>query len=376
MRKVFEMSKTKQVKKNKRKIRKGYVAGCISLALLLGVSTYISIVVFGVVADESRKGSLSSGNVNDNVTAPTTQSNVLYDNGYIQNMPVVENIQPGGNTVVENNLGVNPSHPVNNGEVNNQPQNDNQQVTVQQINTLKNTDKTKADIVKIYADVMNNAKAKAPAFTKIEYQELPDGEENRVFSEGGDEAGDAAVNKMLNFVQSLGVFIPKEEAEAKPYVHEKGDADMARFPVFDRAKGSYLTDPEGIESYKYELLANGNVKMSFVLASEDNPEPIGENESVAPSYTGAVFSPMSKAKIDGTVYHPIVTVFARDIKYSLRYHDCSVVVEFNPDTLEIVYLEQIARVSIKGSGDVVGIGKVGLERQELIGTVIVKDLHY
>jgi hypothetical protein len=223
---------------------------------------------------------------------------------------------------------------------------------------------------------MNNAKQKAPAFTKIEYQELPDGEENRVISEGTEHAGDEAVNKMLNFVTELGVFVPKDDAEANPYVHNKGDADMARFPVFDREKGSYLTDAKGIESFTYKILGNGNVKMTFVLVPEDNPEPVGENQSVAPSYTGAVFSPMSKAKIDGTVYHPIVGVFAKNIKYSLRYHDCSVEVEFNPDTLEIVNLKQIANVSIKGSGDVVGTGHIGLERQELISTVIIKDLDY
>ncbi len=367
------MSRNKKVKKNKRNIKKGYVAGCIALSVLLAVSTYITVVVLGVVAEESKKGTLI-GSVND--TAPT-DSNIVYDNGYIQNI-VPNNSQNNMNNLNQNNANVNPNHDANNqinNNVNNQ-QNNNQSAPVQQINTLKDTNKSKADIVKIYADVMNTAKKRAPGFTKIEYQELPDGEENRVFSEGGDKAGDEAVAKMLNFVQTMGVFVPKEEAEANPYIHEKGDADMARFPVFDREKGSYLTDPESIESYTYKLLPNGNVRMSFVLVPENNPEPIGENETVAPSYTGAVFSPMSKARIDGTVYHPIVTVFAKDIKYSLRYHDCSVVVEFNPDTLEIVYLEQIARVSIKGSGDVVGLGKIGLERQELIGTVIVKDLKY
>ena len=367
------MRKNKSLNKNKRNIKKGYVVGCVALSVLLAVSTYITVVVLGVVAEESKKGTLI-GSVNNSAS---TDSNVVYDNEYIQNV-VPNNSQNNMNSSNQNNANVNPNPNVNNqinNNVNNQ-HNGNQSGPVEQINTLKDTNKSKADIVKIYADVMNTAKKRAPGFTKIEYQELPDGEENRVFSEGGDKAGDEAVAKMLNFVQSMGVFVPKEEAEANPYIHEKGDADMARFPVFDREKGSYLTDPESIESYTYKMLPNGNVLMSFVLVPENNPEPIGENEAVAPSYTGAVFSPMSKAKIDGTVYHPIVTVFARDIKYSLRYHDCSVVVEFNPDTMEIIYLEQIARVSIKGSGDVVGLGKIGLERQELIGTVIVKDFKY
>ena len=85
---------------------------------------------------------------------------------------------------------------------------------------------------------------------------------------------------------------------------------------------------------------------------------------------------MSKQQIDGTVYHPIVTIFAKDIQYSLRYHDCSVEVEFNPNTMQIVNLKQVANVSIKGQGDVVNVGIIGVERQELIGTVIIKDLKY
>lgn len=356
--------------KKKKKIR--YAVGGVALAVLLAVSTYISIVVIGVVADESKKGTLlgSAGN-NQQTGAP-----VVPDNSDIQNN--VSSVVSDNNVVQNNNpIDVSESVDNNSGTVNNnQPQAENQATQIPRVNPLKDENKTKADIIKIYADVMNTAKAKAPAFTKIEYQELPDGPENRVISEGTEEAGDEAVNKMLDFVQGLGVFIPKEEAEAEPYIHEKGDADMARFPVFDREKGSYLTDPNSIESYTYRVLPNGNVKMTFVLVPENNPEPIGENETVAPSYTGAVFSPMSKAKIDGTVYHPIVTVFARDIVYSLRYHDCSVMVEFNLDTMEIVYLEQIARVSIKGSGNVVGAGFIGLERQELIGTVVIKDLDY
>ena len=62
--------------------------------------------------------------------------------------------------------------------------------------------------------------------------------------------------------------------------------------------------------------------------------------------------------------------------YSLRYHDCYVVVEYDPDTMQLVSLEQVANVSIKGQGNVVKVGVIGVERQELIGTVIIKDLKY
>ena len=367
------------MKKGKRKV--GFIIGCVGLSVLLAISGYISMVVVGVIADENKNGTLIK---NDN-------NQVIYDDGNNQNIIVQDS---NGNTVVvpDNGNYVNNGN-VNNGNVNNSTQNNvngvvnnngtvnqpqvnvNQNVT-QDTDYLLDTNKTKADIVNIYALVMNKAKQDKPGFTKVEYQELPGGEENRVVAEGGDKVTEEDVNKLMGFIEGLDIFVPKEEAEKEPYIHEKGDADMTLFPVFFREKGSYLTDPNGIESFTYKVLSNGNVKMTFVLVSEDNPEPIAENSNVAPSYTGAVFSPMSKERIDGTVYHPVVTVFAKDIEYSLRYHDCSVELEFNPETLQVVSLNQFANVSIKGSGNVVGIGFIGLERQELLSKVYIKDFKY
>ncbi len=362
------------MKKPKKKI--GYIIGCVALSVMLGLSSYIGLVIVGVVAEENKNG---NGVIQQSDSVFTSDVNVDggFDNsGYVvDNGIVVPDANDTGNVSVTSNSNVsNNVVPNNNGSQNTQNPVDTQKP--QQTNDLLDENKTAADIVSIYATVMNKAKADKPGFTKIEYQELPGDPANRVISEGDEHVGEEAVNKLLGFVEDLGVFVPKEKAESEPYIHEKGDADMSLFPVFSREKGSYLTDPNGIESFKYDVLSNGNVKLSFVLVSEDNPEPIAENSEVAPSYTGAVFSPMSKERIDGTVYHPIVTVFAKNIQHSLRYHDCYVEVEFNPDTLEIVNLKQLANVSIKGSGDVVGAGTIGVERQELYSTVIIKDFRW
>ncbi|MBQ8182938.1 MAG: hypothetical protein IJ025_03435 [Clostridia bacterium] len=372
------------MKKGKRKI--GFIIGCVALSLLLAVSSYISLVIVGVVVDENKNGTLVSGDdgvvVNDNnnvqnnnviIGNPSTDNGIApqgnnngdyVNNGNVNNGTQNNGTQNNGNAIINNNGNVN------------QPQGNTNQNITQVTNDLLNTDKTKADIVNIYALVMNKAKADKPGFTKIEYQQLPGGAENRVVAEGSEKVTEEDINKLMGFIEGLDVFVPKEEAEKDPYIHEKGDADMSLFPVFFREKGSYLTDPNGIESFTYKILPNGNVKMTFVLVSEDNPEPIAENSNVSPSYTGAVFAPMSKERIDGTVYHPIVTVFAKNIEYSLRYHDCSVELEFNPETLQVVSLNQFANVSIKGSGDVVGIGFIGLERQELLSKVYIKDFKY
>ncbi|MBR5442084.1 MAG: hypothetical protein IKV44_03935 [Clostridia bacterium] len=356
----------KKVKKSKK-----YAFGCIALSVLLALSTYLSLVVLGVLAEDKKL------------------------NGGVESSQVVETVYVNGQQVVGNGSAVvngsqsssngGSSYVVGNSQSVAQGANQSQSSATgnpnavqggQTVNTLLNTNKTKADIVKIYADVMNNAKAKRVGFKKVEYQELPDDPANRVFSEGEESAGEETIGKFLGIIEGAGVFVPKEKAEAEPYVHEKGDEDMSLFPVYNKSKGSYLTDPNGIESFTYELLPDGNVKMYFKLVPENNPEPVPEDSEVAPSYTGAVFSPMSKARIDRTINHPIITVFASNVQYSLRYHDCYVEVVFNPNNLEIISLTQFADVSIKGSGDVIGLGTIGLERQELFSTVLITDLKY
>ena len=375
------------------KFKKWHIVCSVILSVMICFSGFIGMVITGVVAqgniDGTLKYSIGSDEKIPNANANNSENteDVYYDNNgeivYDDNNSSVDlsgnsnsgNSVNGSNTnnsTGNSNSSQNVNNNTNNNGGNNTVSNNTQNATV---NGLP-ANPTKADIVNIYATLMNKAKADKPGFTKVEYQELPGDPANRVVSQGEEHVTAEYIEKLFGFIEDLGVFVPKEKAEADPYIHEKGDEDMSKFPVFSREKGSYLTDPKAIEKYTYTKLSNGNIKMSFVLVPENNPEPIGENTNVAPSYTGAVFSPMSKQQIDGTVYHPIVTIFAKDIQYSLRYHDCSVVVEFNPNTMQIVYLEQVANVSIKGQGDVVRVGIIGVERQELIGTVIIKDLKY
>ncbi len=344
---------------NNKKKRNIFTAlGCIALAIMLGVSTYISLVVLGVFADADSNGSLvivdKNNTAQNTVNENTTENNLL--NNYLVNNTLNESA-PDYNAPQDNSQGA--------------IQTPNPNTNIQITNTLLDTNKSKTDIIKIYADVMNTAKAQAPGFTKVEYQEFPDGPEYRVVTEG-----EESIDKVFGFVDSLGLIATKEEAEKDPYIHQKGDADMSLFPVFNMPKGSYLTEPEAIQSYTYKILPNGNVKMTFVLVSEVGPEPIAAGSEVAPSYTGAVFSPMSKAKIDNTVNHPIVGAFAKDIEYSLRYHDCRVELEFNPNNLQIINVLHVANVTLKGSGNVVLGGKMSLEKQELITTMLIRDVVY
>ncbi len=330
----------------------GYIMCCVALCLVLGISTFMCLVSVGVTAEYEKNHPKSNVvPMTDNVES--TEKDYL--GGYSDDDIVYDEDSGATGVIIGQDKGDQSSGDEENSGSDGNTDNEALQITAQ-------------DIVDIYAELMNGAKERKPAFTKLEYQILPEDPANRVVTEG-----EQAVNSVLDVVKDLGVFVPEDEAE--PYHHTKGDSDMSLFPVFNMPKGSYLTDAKGIRNYIYEELPNGNVRILFVLVNEDNPEPVAEGETVAPSYTGAVFSPMSKAKIDRTLNAPIIAIIATNISYTLRYHDCYVEFEYNPDTMELVSLKHIAYVTIKGSGDML-VGRVNVEKQELESYVFIDDFEY
>ncbi len=346
----------------KGKKNKLFVVGCIALAVMLTFSTYISLVVFGVITEENKKGEQGNegGYVvggNNSATDGNTPNNEGGNNSYLPNF------SQGGNDTSQGNGG--------NNQTQNTPQGNSSFAQSGKTEYYLNTKKTAKEVIDIYADIMNKTKLSKPAFTKIEYQELPDDSESRVISEGAD-----SVETVFGFIKSLGLIVDKDTAYKEPLVHKKGDEMKTSFPVFGRDKGSYLTDANGVKNYTYQKLKNGNIKLTFTLVDEKNPEPIGENSNVAPSYTGAVFAPMSKQTIDGTINHPIVKAFSKDIKYTLIYHDCKVEMVFNPATEQIVTLNHFADVRLSGTGNVVLGGVMTVEKQELKTIVLIKDFEY
>lgn len=325
----------------------GYIMCCVALCLVLGISTFMSLVSVGVTAEYEKNHPKSN-------VVPATDVGESEEIDYLEDFKEEDKYYDEDSGATGVIIGQDKPSDTDEGAVgDSEPEP--LQITAQ-------------DIVDIYAELMNGAKERKPAFTKLEYQILPEDAENRVVTEGAD-----AVNAVLGVVKDLGVFVPQDEAV--PYNHAKGDSDMSLFPVFNMPKGSYLTDAKGIRSYIYEELPNGNVRILFVLVTEDNPEPVAEGETVAPSYTGAVFSPMSKAKIDRTLNAPVIAIIATNISYTLRYHDCYVEFEYNPETMELVSLKHIAYVTIKGSGDML-IGRVNVEKQELESYVFIDNFEY
>ena len=230
--------------------------------------------------------------------------------------------------------------------------------------------KSAKECLEIYTKVMNKAKADKPAYTKVEYQELPSDANSRVISEGS-----GLVGTLLNLVDSLGIMTSKEAAEADPEIKEAG-SDMRWFPVYKCEKGCYLTDVSAIKSYKYEDLGNNQAKVTIVLNDEKNPEPMAEGASSSPSNTGAMFSPLAKADIDNTINGGAVSAVIKNVTFSLTYHDCTAIIVYNTKTNELISLEQYMNVSIQGGGKIAGIKQITIDRQELINTVRITDVKY
>ena len=231
--------------------------------------------------------------------------------------------------------------------------------------------KTDAEVLEIYTTLMNKAKADKPGYKKVEYQELPGDAENRQISKGA-----GLIDTLLTLVtDTLDLLTTKEQAEADPEIVEKG-GDMRWFPVYKCEKGCYLTDVNAIESTKYEDLGNGKARITIVLKDESNPEPMAEGASSSPSYTGAMFSPLSKVDIDNTINGGVVQAVIKNVTYSLVYHDCTAVVEYDTNTNQIIKLEQYMNVAIQGGGKIFGISEIKIDKQELFNTMIISDFQY
>ncbi len=216
---------------------------------------------------------------------------------------------------------------------------------------------------------MNKAKADKPGYKKVEYQAIPDDANNRIIRKG-----QGSIGTLLGVVDKLGIMTTEDKAKANPEVKEKG-SDMKYFPIHKNTKGCLLTDVSAIKSATAEKLSNGNIKVTIVLNDEVNSQPPAENAATSPSKIGGMFSPIAKNDIDETLKGGIVSAVVKDINYSLTYHDCKAVLEYNPATEQVVKLEQYMITKIDATGRVVLLGEFDLT-QELYNYMFVTDLKY
>lgn len=206
---------------------------------------------------------------------------------------------------------------------------------------------TKAEILKAYTDILNQAKQKdRPGFLAIEFQALP---------KSGQKMG-GAVKYLLPLAET---FMTKEdEARKDPWPTAKGSKDMTALPVKQSTEGCYITNVSAIKTATCVKLANGNYKITIVLNDELNPEPYAKGQAKAPSNHGGMFQPLGKKAIDNELQNnATVKNVVKSAEYSLKYYDSKSELEYNPVNGHIVRLDQKANALITMDGTIIILGR-------------------
>ena len=187
------------------------------------------------------------------------------------------------------------------------------------------TDKPESvkEIIDQYTLLVDKFKKEKPAYTKKEFQALP--EEYRNFSD--------VINKFLGIASNYMV----TEEQAEELIREKGAAEiLTDVPIYNSEKGCALTDYDAVEWAKCEDLGDGTYKITFSLKEEINAEPTPADTLVPPSAHGAVMQPVAfkdiKAEVDKVVGAiPGVTLNGFD----LIYRDCVFGCVYDPKTDQV-----------------------------------------
>ena len=204
------------------------------------------------------------------------------------------------------------------------------------------------EILAKYSEVLNNAKASKPAFKKVEWQAIP---EEKAQFEG------AVFGKILPLASNF--FKTEEDAKASPEFMEKGGT-MEWFPIYHNEKGCMLTDTSVIENATCTELPDGNVKIVIELKDEVNSEP-PKSAPTCDSYVGSMFTPIEMAEVRTTLTtDPTIKFIIKDVDFELTYYDCVAELTFNPETNQIVELDQFMHIDINiKNGSLLGMSAKG-----------------
>lgn len=220
-------------------------------------------------------------------------------------------------------------------------------------------DGDKEAILSYYANLVNTMKAGKPGYKKIEWQELPEGD--RDFGTAG----------KLILPIAEGMLTSKEKAEGDPSIHNQGD-DANNIPVNDNAKGCLLTDASKIKSASCKDNGDGTATITITLIDEDDALPAEAGAETAPSYTGAMFNPMSKSGIDDIISK--FSAVAKVNTFKLTYTDATVTCTFDKATQKIKSLNYVLPCIITANAKVTLITIDG--KAKLVDYIQVSDIAY
>ena len=220
-------------------------------------------------------------------------------------------------------------------------------------------DGDKEAILAYYSNLVNTMKAGKPAYKKIEWQELPEGD--RDFGTMG---------KIILPIAE-GMLTSKDKASGDPSIHNQGD-DANNIPVNDNAKGCLLTDASKIKSASCKDNGDGTATIVITLIDEDDALPAEAGAETAPSYTGAMFNPMSKSGIDDIIskFSAVATVNT----FKLTYTDATVTCVFEKDSQKVKSLSYTLPCLITANAKVTLLTIDG--KAKLVDYIEVTDIAY
>ena len=219
------------------------------------------------------------------------------------------------------------------------------------------------EILAKYTELMNDAKSKAVGFKKVEWQAIP---EEKAQFEG------SMFNKILPLASNF--FKTEEAAKAEPEIVAKG-GDMEWFPIYHNTKGCMLTDTSAIKNATCTELPDGNVKIVIALNDEFNSEP-PVDAPTCDSYIGSMFTPIQFASIRDTLENDSTIKFIiKDVEFDLTYYDCVAELTYNPETNQIVELQQFMHIDINiKNGTLLGMSAKG--RAVLDNSMYISEFVY
>ena len=278
------------------------------------------------------------------VVMPT---NVEVSGSVEANLPAVETVQPTTPPTTQPAVTV----PTTSAQPDNAPSDSGETATTAP--TTESTSdnglpQTNEEILAKYSQLMNDAKASKAGFTKIEWQDIP---EEKAQFEG------KAFSKILPLASNF--FKSEEDAKSEPEVVAKG-TEMEWFPIYHNEKGCMLTDASAIENATCTQLPDGNIKIVIELKDEYNSEP-PKSAPTCDSYVGSMFTPIEMAEVRTTLTtDPTVKFIIKDVDFDLTYYDCIAELTYNPQTNQIVELQQFMHIDINiKNGSILGMSAKG-----------------
>lgn len=195
---------------------------------------------------------------------------------------------------------------------------------------------TAEEIVTKYGEVVKKFKQEKPAYTKKEYQALP--EESRQFS-------NSLVNKLLGFADN---YMTKEDSDAATVVREKGYADIINeIPIYGMEDGCLLTDFSTVKNATCTDNGDGTYTLSFSLEDEKNPAPLASGSNVPTSYHAGVLMPGNRDDIMVEVNKVEKMTGATVNNFDLTYRDCTFECVYNPTNDQVVSITHHANIDIE-----------------------------